>query len=51
MCQAYGVVQPEYVEVPDSLLAAISELKKYFDSSVQYVSSLKPKAAAKNKKR
>jgi len=49
LCEAYGVVQPEYVEVPDSLLAATSELKKYFDVSYTYVGSLKPKPAAKKK--
>jgi hypothetical protein len=49
LCQAYGVVQPEYVEVPDVLLASTRELKKYFDCSVAYVSSLKPKPTAKKK--
>jgi hypothetical protein len=29
--------------VPDALLAKTKELKKYFDSSFEYVSSLKPK--------
>ncbi|MCU1235805.1 MAG: hypothetical protein JWP63_3772 [Candidatus Solibacter sp.] len=43
LCEAYGKVQPEYVEVPDALLAKTSELKKYFDVSCSYVSSLKPK--------
>ena len=43
LCEAYGRVQPEYVEVPDSLLAATRELKPYFDSSFEYVSGLKPK--------
>ena len=43
-------VQPEYVVVPDSLLAATQEVKKYFDCSYEYVSSLKPKATAKKKK-
>ena len=43
LCSAYGVVQPEYVEVPDALLAKTSELKKYFDSAYAYVGSLKPK--------
>src|ERR1700693_5271691 len=43
LCQAYGVVQPEYVEVPDSLLASTRELKKYFNCSYDYVSALKPK--------
>jgi hypothetical protein len=50
VCEAYGKVQPEYVEVPDSLLASTSELKKYFDISYAYVSSLKPKPTAKKKK-
>jgi hypothetical protein len=48
LCEAYGKVQPEYVEVPDSLLSSTQELKKYFDISYAYVSSLKPKATTKN---
>ncbi len=47
LCEAYGVVQKEYVEVPDSVLASTRELKKYFDASLEYVSSLKPKRTAK----
>ena len=43
LCQAYGKVQPEYVEVPDALLSSTGELKKYFDASYAYVSALKPK--------
>jgi len=50
LCEAYGVVQKEYVEVPDSLLASTKELKKYFDASFAYVSSLKPKPTTKKKK-
>ena len=50
LCQAYGVVQKEYVEVPDSLLASTAALKKYFDCSYVWVSSLKPKATARKKK-
>lgn len=50
LCEAYGIVQPEYVEVPDSLLASTRELKKYFDCSYAYVSSLKPKPTTKKKK-
>jgi TfoX/Sxy family transcriptional regulator of competence genes len=46
LCEAYGRVQPEYVEVPDALLASTWELKKYFDLSYEYVGSLKPKPAA-----
>jgi len=49
LCEAYGKVQPEYVEVPDSLLAATRELKKYFDCSYAYAASLKPKPTAKKK--
>ncbi len=43
LCEAYGKVQPEYVDVPDSLLAATRELKKFFDISFAYASSLKAK--------
>ena len=47
LCDAYGKVQPEWVEVPDSLLALTRELKKFFDCSYAYAGSLKPKATAK----
>jgi hypothetical protein len=50
LCDAYGRVQPEYVEVPDSLLSATRELKKFFDSSYEYVSSLKPKPTVRKKR-
>jgi hypothetical protein len=50
LCEEYGRVQSEYVEVPDSLLAKTQELKKFFDCSYRYVSSLKPKPTAKKKK-
>jgi hypothetical protein len=40
----YGVVQPEYVVVPDRLLAKTAELKAYFAAGVAYVGALKPKA-------
>ena len=50
----YGVVQPEYVVIPEKLLARTAELKPYFAASVAYVSAMKPKptkkAAAKAKK-
>jgi hypothetical protein len=49
LCEAYGVVQKEYVEVPDTLLASTRELKRYFDASYEYVGSLKPKPTAKRK--
>ena len=44
LVEQYGVVMKEYVEVPDVLLQDTDELKKYFDRSFEYVSSLKPKA-------
>ena len=47
LCEQYGVVQKEYVEVPDALLAKTQELKKYFDLSYAYVASLKPKPTKK----
>lgn len=43
LCEQYGRVMKEYVEVPDSLLQNTEELKQYFDLSYQYVGSLKPK--------
>jgi hypothetical protein len=43
LCEAYGVVQKEYVMVPDTLLSKTKELSKFFDMSYAYVSSLKPK--------
>jgi hypothetical protein len=45
----YGVVQKEYVVVPDALLKKTAELKKYFDLSYGYVNSLKPKPASESK--
>ena len=50
LCEAYGRVQPEYVEVPDSLLSSTRELKKYFDVSYEYVKSLKPKPVTSKKR-
>ena len=49
LCEAYGIVQPEYVEVPDALLKKTPELQRYFEISHKYVSTLKPKPAAKPK--
>ena len=46
---AYGVVQKEYVEVPDGLLKKTAELKKYFALSHACVGSLKPKPKTKKK--
>jgi hypothetical protein len=46
-CEAYGIVQKEYVMVPDSLLKNTAELKNHFAESFKYVASLKPKPAKK----
>jgi len=48
--EQYNSVMKEYVEVPDELLLNTEELKKYFDISYAYVSSLKPKPTKKKKK-
>ena len=50
LVEQYGVVQKEYVEVPDTLLAKTTELKKYFDASFEYVSSLRAKPTTKSKR-
>ena len=50
LCVQYGFVMPEYVLVPDALLAKTGELKQFFDASHTYVCSLKPKATTKMKK-
>jgi hypothetical protein len=49
LCEAYGRVQPEYVEVPDSLLSSTRELKKFFECSYAYVGTLKPKPTTRKK--
>jgi hypothetical protein len=49
LCDAYGAVQVEYVEVPDSLLSSTRELQKFFDCSYEYVCSLKPKPTTRKK--
>jgi hypothetical protein len=45
LCEAYGVVQKEYVAVPDALLAKTAELKPYLKIGYEYAKSLKPKPA------
>jgi hypothetical protein len=46
----YGVVQKEYVLVPDSLLARTAELKPYFAISYAYAKSLRPKPTTRPEK-
>src|SRR5688572_26246799 len=50
LCEQYGAVLKEYVEVPDSLLTKTQELMKFFDISYAYVASLKPKPTRRKKK-
>lgn len=50
LCEQYGTVLKEYVEVPNALLKRTAELKTYFDVSYRYVSSMKPKPTTKTKK-
>jgi hypothetical protein len=45
--EAYGVVQKEYVTVPESLLANTRELAKYLEIGYQYALGLKPKPSKK----
>jgi hypothetical protein len=46
-CEQYGVVQKEYVEVPDALLRNTPALSKYFALSLAHAGTLKPKPASK----
>ncbi len=45
--ESYGVVQKEYVTVPDRLLKNTKELHKYFAMSYEYVRTLRPKTSRK----
>jgi hypothetical protein len=49
LCTQYGIVQKEYVDVPNTLLRKTTELKRWLEVSFAYVGELKPKAAAKKK--
>jgi hypothetical protein len=49
LIQQYGIVQKEYVMVPESLLANTGELQPWFALSYTYTSTLKPKATTKKK--
>ncbi len=46
----YGSFIKEYVEVPDTLLQNIEDLRPYLDMSYAYVQTLKPKPAKKKSK-
>ena len=49
LCEQYGIVQREYVIVPESLLARTAELGKHVATSYAYVKSKKPKPTTKKK--
>ena len=44
----YGTVMQEYVAVPDELLEKTSQLKKYFEASYEYASSLRAKPTTRS---
>jgi len=46
---AYGVVQKEFVDVPDSIFADTGALRPWFAASLAWVGSLKPKATRRPK--
>jgi hypothetical protein len=46
---AYGIVQKEYVMVPDDLLEQTAALMPWFEKSYVYASTLKPKATKKKR--
>ena len=50
LVMAYGVLQKEYVVVPNDLLRKTAILKKYFQASLDYAKSLKPKPTKRAKK-
>ena len=43
LCEQYGVVQKEYVHVPEKLLADTAALAPWFAASCEYTRGLKPK--------
>ena len=45
--EAYGIVQKEYVTVPDGLLENTKEMQKHFASSLAYAKTLRPKPSKK----
>jgi hypothetical protein len=46
---AHGVIQKEFVDVPDSLLADTRALSPWFAASLAWVGSMKPKATRRAK--
>ncbi len=48
--EAYGIVQREYVSVPDRLLDQTEALREWFAASVRYASTLRPKPTTRKRK-
>jgi hypothetical protein len=48
--EVHGVVQKEYVKVPNTLLNNTKELQRFFELSCEYVQTLKPKLSKKKSK-
>jgi hypothetical protein len=49
LVEAYGIVQKEYVSVPEDLLQRTQELQPYFQVSFEHVNTLRPKPAKQGK--
>jgi len=49
LCEQYGAVLQEYVEVPGALLKKTQEMKKFFAMSYAYVGSLRSKPTLRNR--
>ena len=47
--QAHGIVQKEYVAVPDALASNTAELTPWFAASYRYAASLRPKPTTRKK--
>lgn len=45
--EAHGTILKEYVTIPEALLRKTSELKRYFETSLAYARTLKPKPTKK----
>ena len=47
--EAYGIIQKEYVSVPDALLDDTERLAPWFAMSHDYVAGLKPKPTTRKR--
>lgn len=49
LCEQHGTIMKEYVEVPAALLRKTPMMADYFQTSFEYVNSLKPKPTRRKK--